>query len=109
MSMYVRWPKHRAGLANLPADLQQRTLVQRQIEQMINRSAAESVLLSVVDGTPQNCIEGTMAALEKTGCTAFKRDAQEDGAKGLMTDWLNGIDVDVSGRPLRPSRRRHST
>lgn len=109
MSMYVRWPKHRSSLAKLPTDLQQKILVQRQIEQMINRSAAESVLLSVVDRTAQHCIEGTMAALEKTDCTVFTRDAHADGAKGLMTDWLNGNDVDVGGRPLRPSRRRHST
>lgn len=106
MSMYVRWPRHRPGAGNLSTDLQEKILIQRLIAQMMDRSAAESVLLAIADGTPRHCIDGTLAALERAGCDVFARDPNEDGSAGLMSDWLSGIDV--TERRLRPSRLRSS-
>ena len=92
VGMYVGWPRYGQSRVNMTAYLGEQILVKRLIGQILDRSAAESAVLAFVDGTSQHRIDATRHAMEQADCAAFLRDPHDDGAIGLMKDWLSSID-----------------
>ena len=91
VAMYVRWPSYGSLRHPRSTPNQQSMLANRLVSRLVSNAAAQSVLLAVAEGTSEQRINATIAALKQENCVVEYAAAHTDGALGLMRDWL-GID-----------------